>query len=235
MNQDFRTIGPTTLLAPIPAVLLSCRGTEPGFERDNMITVAWAGVVNTDPPMISVSIRPSRHAHAQIVQSGVFCLNLVSRAMCRAADYCGVRSGRDVDKFAQTGLHARTVEGIEDFDAPAVQEAPAFLCCRVKQRLPLGSHDLFLCAVEQVYVSDALFDGDGSLHMERAELIAYAHGEYFPLRARPEGFFGYAVARPEVLERRLGKKPAGAGRGTGTADKPAPKRKKPMPKGGKRR
>lgn len=218
MTQDFRAIGPTTLLAPVPAVLLSCRGTEPGFERDNLITVAWAGVVNTDPPMISVSIRPSRHSHAQIVQSGVFCLNLVSRDMCRAADYCGVKSGRDVDKFRETGLTARAVEG---FGAPAVQEAPAFLCCRVSQRIPLGSHELFLCAVEQVYVRDDLFGEDGSLHLERAGLTAYAHGEYHSLRPQPEGFFGYSVARPEVLARRLGQKRAGG--------------KASAPKGGKRR
>lgn len=209
MTQDFRAIGPTTMLAPVPAVLLSCRGTQPGFERDNLITVAWAGVVNTDPPMISVSLRPSRHSYAQIVQSGAFCLNLVSRGMCRAADYCGVKSGRDVDKFEKTGLTARAVEG---FPAPAIAQAPAFLCCRVRQRIPLGSHELFLSAVEQVYVRDDLFDGDGSLHLERADLIAYAHGEYHPLRPRPEGFFGYSVARPEVLARRLEKPPARSGR-----------------------
>ena len=218
MPNNFRAIGPTTLLAPIPSVMLSCRGTEPGFDRDNLITVAWTGVVNSDPPMLSVSIRPSRHSYAQIVQSGAFCLNLVSRDMCRAADFCGVRSGRDVDKFRETGLHARAVEG---FDAPAVEEAPAFLCCRVTQRIPLGSHELFLCAVEQVYARDDLFDADGSLHLERADLIAYAHGEYHPLRPRAEGFFGYSVARPEVLARRLGQKRAGG--------------KAPAQKGGKRR
>ena len=218
MPNAFRAIGPTTLLAPVPAVMLSCRGTEPGFDRDNLITVAWTGIVNSDPPMLSVSIRPSRHSYAQIVQSGAFCLNLVSRDMCRAADFCGVRSGRDVDKFRETGLHVRAVEG---FDAPAIEEAPAFLCCRVTQRIPLGSHELFLCAVEQVYARDDLFDADGSLHLERADLIAYAHGQYHPLRPRPEGFFGYAVARPEVLARRLGQNRAGG--------------KAPAQKGGKRR
>ena len=218
MPNAFRAIGPTTLLAPVPAVMLSCRGTEPGFDRDNLITVAWAGIVNSDPPMLSVSIRPSRHSYAQIVQSGVFCLNLVSRDMCRAADFCGVRSGRDVDKFRETGLHARTVEG---FDAPAIGEAPAFLCCRVQQRIPLGSHELFLCAIEQVYARDDLFDADGSLHLERADLVAYAHGEYHPLRPRAEGFFGYSVAHPEVLARRLGQKRAAG--------------KAPAQKGGKRR
>ena len=210
MPNAFRAIGPTTLLAPVPAVMLSCRGTEPGFDRDNLITVAWTGIVNSDPPMLSVSIRPSRHSYAQIVQSGTFCLNLVSRDMCRAADFCGVRSGRDVDKFRETGLHARAVEG---FDAPAIGEAPAFLCCRVTQRIPLGSHELFLCAIEQVYARDDLFDADGSLHLERAELIAYAHGQYHPLRPQPEGFFGYSIARPEVLARRLRQRKAPAKKG----------------------
>ena len=99
MGETFRPIGPTTFLSPVPAVLLSCRGTEPGFERDNLITVAWTGIVNTDPPMLSVSIRPQRHSYAQIVQSGAFCLNLIDQPLCRAADFCGVKSGRDVDKF----------------------------------------------------------------------------------------------------------------------------------------
>lgn len=202
MPNSFRAIGATTFLSPVPAVMLSCRGTEPGFDRNNLITIAWAGVVNSDPPMISVSIRPERHSYAQIVQSGAFCLNLIGRELCKATDYCGVKSGRDVDKFKEMNLHAREVEG---FPAPALDEAPAFLCCRVKQRIPLGTHDLFLCAVEQVYVSESLFDEDGSVHLERADLIAYAHGEYHPIRPRPEGFFGYSIARPEVLERRLGK------------------------------
>ena len=215
MANDFRAIGATTFLAPIPAVMLSCRGTEPGFERNNLITVAWAGVVNSAPPMISVSIRPCRHSYAQIVQSGAFCLNLIDQSLCRAADFCGVKSGRDVDKFKEMHLHAREVEG---FPSPALDEAPAFLCCRVKQRIPLGSHDLFLCAVEQVYVKDTFFDADGSLHIGRANLVSYAHGEYYPLKARPEGFFGYSVAREDVLRRRLGApksaaKHAPAGRG----------------------
>lgn len=218
-SSSFRPIGPTTFLAPVPCVLLSCRGTQEGFDRSNLITVAWAGVVNSAPPMISVSIRPERHSYAQIRQSGAFCLNLIGRALCRAADYCGVKSGRDIDKFAELGLHAREVEG---FPAPALDEAPAFLCCRVRQVIPLSSHDLFLCEVEQVYVRDTLFDADGSLHLSRAKLAAYAHGEYYPLASEPEGFFGYSVARPEVLKKRLPAKhqEKGAGR------KPKPTRRK---------
>ena len=201
-RQDFRAIGACCFLSPIPAVMLSCRGTEPGFDRDNLITIAWAGVVNSAPPMVSVSIQPKRHSHAQIKQSGAFCLNLIGQELCRATDFCGVKSGRDIDKFAETGLHAREVEG---FPAPALEEAPAFLCCRVKQVITLGSHDLFLSEVEQVYVKDTLFREDGSIDFARAQLVAYAHGEYFPLGDRPQGFFGYSVAGEEALKRRLGK------------------------------
>lgn len=214
-ESAFRAIGATTFLSPVPAVMLSCRGETPGLERPNLITVAWTGVVNSDPPMLSVSIRPQRHSYAQIRESGAFCLNLIDRRLCKAADLCGVRSGRDVDKFALCGLTPREVEG---FPAPALAEAPAFLCCRVDRVIPLGSHDLFLARIEQVYVRDDLFDADGSLHMARASLVAYAHGEYFPLAPRPEGFFGYSVAREDVLRRRLtepyakGKSPAPGGR-----------------------
>ena len=214
-ESAFRAIGATTFLSPVPAVMLSCRGETPGLERPNLITVAWTGVVNSDPPMLSVSIRPQRHSYAQIRESGAFCLNLIDRKLCKAADLCGVRSGRDVDKFALCGLTPREVE---DFPAPALAEAPAFLCCRVDRVIPLGSHDLFLARIEQVYVRDDLFDADGSLHMARASLVAYAHGEYFPLAPRPEGFFGYSVAREDVLRRRLiepyakGKAPAPGGR-----------------------
>ena len=214
-ESAFRAIGATTFLSPVPAVMLSCRGETPGLERPNLITVAWTGVVNSDPPMLSVSIRPQRHSYAQIRESGAFCLNLIDLRLCRAADLCGVKSGRDVDKFALCGLTPREVEG---FPAPALAEAPAFLCCRVDRVIPLGSHDLFLARIEQVYVRDDLFDADGSLHMARASLVAYAHGEYFPLAPRPEGFFGYSVAREDVLRRRLtepyakGKSPAPGGR-----------------------
>ena len=214
-ESAFRAIGATTFLSPVPAVMLSCRGETPGLERPNLITVAWTGVVNSDPPMLSVSIRPQRHSYAQIRESGAFCLNLIDRRLCKAADLCGVRSGRDVDKFALCGLTPREGEG---FPAPALAEAPAFLCCRVDRVIPLGSHDLFLARIEQVYVRDDLFDADGSLHMARASLVAYAHGEYFPLAPRPEGFFGYSVAREDVLRRRLtepyakGKSPAPGGR-----------------------
>ena len=199
-ENAFRAIGATTFLSPLPAVLVSCKGTQPGFDRENMITIGWAGVVNSDPPMVSVSIRKERHSHAQISQSGVFCVNLTTEALCKATDYCGVKSGRDVDKFKELGLTAFYPEG---FGAPALAEAPLFLCCRVNRVLELGSHDMFIANVEQVYVRDSLFKENGSLKMSDFELICYAHGEYFALRERPIGFFGYSVAKEDIIRRRL--------------------------------
>ena len=197
------SLGPAAMLAPVPAVLLSCMGTGEDA-RPNLITIAWTGTVCSHPPMVSVSVRPDRFSHALIVESGCFCLNLVSRPLCRAADFCGVRSGRDTDKFLETGLHPLFFEG---FHAPAVAEAPAALLCRVKSRLPLGSHDLFLAEIEDVRVSPGLMDGQGRLCLSRAKLVSYAHGEYFPLEKNPLGFFGYSLAREDVLERRMGKPP----------------------------
>ena len=199
-DSAFRAIGATTFLSPLPAVLVSCKGTEPGFDRENMITIGWAGVINTDPPMISVSIRKERHSHAQISQSRAFCVNLTTQSLCKATDYCGVKSGRDTDKFADLGLTAFYPDG---FDAPALAEAPLFLCCRVEKIVELGSHDMFISRVEQVYVRDSLFKENGSLRMTDFELICYAHGEYFALRDRPIGFFGYSVAKEEIIRRRL--------------------------------
>ena len=199
-ENAFRAIGATTFLSPLPAVLVSCKGTQPGFDRENMITIGWAGVINSDPPMVSVSIRKERHSHAQISQSGVFCVNLTTEALCKATDYCGVKSGRDVDKFKELGLTAFYPEGV---DAPALAEAPLFLCCRVNRVLELGSHDMFIANVEQVYVRDSLFQENGSLRMSDFELICYAHGEYFALRERPIGFFGYSVAKEDIIRRRL--------------------------------
>lgn len=204
VSVPFRAIGPSALLSPVPAVLLSCHGSEADSPA-NLITIAWAGTVCSDPPMVSVSIRPQRYSYGLIRQSGCFCLNLVSRKLCRAADFCGVRSGRDVDKFKALGLHTFQPE---DFEAPALAEAPAFLTCRVRQVLPLGSHDLFLASVENVYVQPGLLDEKGALHLERADLVSYAHGRYYGLTKEALGFFGYSVARPQVLSRRLpGRKP----------------------------
>ena len=194
----FRTIGPTTYLCPIPSVMLGCADPENGCEH-NLITVAWTGVVCTRPPMVSVSIRKTRLSHALISRTGEFTLNLVNRRLCESMDFCGVKSGRDVDKFAARGL--TPIPAPELSVAPAVAEAPAFLSCKVQQVIELGSHDLFLAEVKQVSIQDRYFRPDGSIDEEAMELVGYVHGKY---RALSEvlGFFGYSIASPKAKKRR---------------------------------
>lgn len=193
-------LSPGTLLAPLPVVMVSCQGTQPGFDRPNIITIAWTGVVCTRPPMLSISVRPERFSYEQIVQSGAFVVNLVGRSLARQADFCGVRSGREVDKFASQGLTPVPVSSLNQ--GPMIKEAPLSLACRVTQMLPLGSHHLFLASIEQVLVQPSLMDDQGRLCLERAELVSYRHGQYVPT-GDAFGFFGYSVAAPEVLARRL--------------------------------
>lgn len=194
---EYRDLAPTTMLAPIPAVLVSCRA-EGG--RPNALAVAWAGTVCSHPPMLSVSLKPERLSHGLIRESGEFVVNLVDAAHARALDYCGVRSGRDGDKLAACGLRAEPMPGLRL--APALADLPVQLGCTVRQVIPLGSHDLFLAEITGVRVREDLFDEDGSLHLERAGLIGYSHGVY-QRAGGPIGFFGWSVARPDVLEKRM--------------------------------
>lgn len=197
--EKFRTFDPCALLSPVPAVMVSCCAPEEGA-KPNIVTVAWAGTVNTRPPMVSVSIRPERFSHRMIAESGEFVVNLVDTAHCADLDYCGVRSGRDVDKFAVRHLTAMPAVGMTW--APAIAECPAYLACKVRQRIPLGSHDLFIGEVVGVQVRDELFAEDGSLHLEQAGLVCYDHGVY-QRASEVLGFFGYSVARPDVLKKRM--------------------------------
>lgn len=197
--NSFRTFDPCTLLAPVPAVMVSCAGPEESA-RPNIITIAWAGTVNSDPPMVSVSVRKNRFSHHIIKESGEFVVNLVDQERCKAVDFCGVRSGKDVDKWQACGLTPMPAIGMTH--APAIAECPAYLACKVRQVLELGSHDMFIGEVVGVQVRDDLFAADGSLHLEKAGLVAYNHGVY-QRTAEVMGFFGYSVARPEVLARRM--------------------------------
>ena len=197
--MDFRTFDPCTLLCPVPAVMVSCRRPEPDA-TPNIVTVAWAGTVNSDPPMVSVSLRKERLSHGIIRESGEFVVNLVDEPRCRALDYCGVKSGREVDKFAECKLTPMPALSLDY--APAIAECPAYMACKVRQVIELGSHDMFIGEVTGVQVRDDLFAEDGSLHLERAGLVAYNHGLY-QRTAEVLGFFGYSVARPDVFERRM--------------------------------
>ena len=196
--KEFVSLKPGTLLSPVPAVMVSC--ALPG-EKPNIVTIAWAGTVNSDPPMCSVSVRPSRYSHGIIRNSGEFIINLCGEDNLRATDFCGVKSGRDVDKFSACGLTPVAVEG---FSAPAIGECPLYLACKVKSVQPLGSHDLFLGEIVRVGVKKELMDGDGGIDFGKARLVGYNHGVYYQL-GRVLGFFGYSVAAPDVLQRRMEK------------------------------
>ena len=198
-RNTYRILPPSTMLNPAPAVLVSCADPE-NPEKKNMITLAWAGTVNSEPPMVAIGVRKSRYSHGLIDTSGEFVVNLTDEKMSRAVDFCGVRSGRDTDKAGETGLKYMKAEGMTV--APAVEGAPVSLCCRVRQRTELGSHDLFLGEVVSVMVREDLMDESGKLHLEKAGLIVYSHGLYQKLGS-VLGFFGWSVARKEVFERRM--------------------------------
>ena len=176
------------MLYPVPAVMVSCQRAG---EIPNIITVAWAGTVCSDPVMLSVSVRKERYSYDIIRETGEFAVNLVTRDLVRAADYCGVKSGRDVDKFKETGL---TPEKSSHIAAPGIKESPVILECQVKQVVELGSHDLFLAQVAGVTVDTRYMDETGRFRLNDAGLVAYSHGEYFQLGKRL-GKFGYSVEK----------------------------------------
>lgn len=184
----------SALLAPVPPALVTCGSGEAA----NVLTVAWAGLVNTRPPRLSISVRPERHSYPLICESGEFVVNLPTEKLVRAVDWCGVKSGRDVDKFA--AMHLTKLEA-SAVGCPILGESPVNLECRVFQRIPLGSHDLFLADIVAIDVDEALLDGSGRLCLEKAGLLAYAHGEYYSL-GRRLGTFGYTVRRRKNSTRR---------------------------------
>ena len=196
---EFSPLGPTTLLSPVPVVMVSCRENEQC--KPNIITVAWTGTVCTQPPMLSISVRRERYSYDAIVKSGEFYVNFPSQGLLKAADFCGVRSGRDVDKFAACELTPIYTDALAV--APAIAQSPVCIACKVEQVIPLGSHDLILARIVQTFVQKRFIGENGSLELERAQLVAYRHGDYVAL-GKKLGFFGYSVASPKVLKRRMG-------------------------------
>lgn len=179
---------PGNMLYPVPAVMVTVGD---GKDRDNIITIAWTGTVNSDPPMVSISVRKSRYSHELLCENGEFVVNLISRDLCYAMDYCGVKSGRDVDKFREMKLtkgRANTVS------VPVIEESPVNIECRVKQVIELGSHDMFLGEVTSVQVDKKYMDDTGKFDLYQADLVAYAHGQYYSLGDHI-GKFGYSVQK----------------------------------------
>ena len=175
------------MLSPVPPTMV----TVSDGERENVFTVAWTGITNTIPPKTYISVRPSRYSHGIIKKSGVFAINLTTEALVRAADFCGVHTGAKVNKFERCSL---SVERGSEIDCPILRDSPVVLECRVTDVIPLGSHDMFLADIVATDVDEALVDANGKLHLEKAGLVAYAHGDYFSLGKRL-GTFGYSVAK----------------------------------------
>lgn len=189
---------PGTLLAPAPPALV----TSGDGERSNVFTAAWTGIACSEPPMTYVSIRRERFSHGIISETREFVINLPCEAITRATDLCGVRSGRDGDKFALAGL---TREPSHLVAAPTIAECPVALECRVREIIPLGSHDMFLADIVSVGVDPRFVDEKGALHMEKCGLLAYAHGAYFGL-GKQLGTFGFSVRKKPLPSRRPPKK-----------------------------
>ena len=175
------------LSAPLPPVMVTCSDGE----KDNIITIAWTGIVNTVPPKTYISVRPSRHSYNMIKNSGEFAINLTPASLIKTADYCGIYTGAKVDKFERCGL---TKTAASQIKAPLIEECPLALECRVTDIIPLGSHHMFLADIVAVDVEESLLGGDGKLHLEKAGLAAFAHGEYFEL-GKKIGNFGFSVKK----------------------------------------
>ena len=193
----FALLKPGTLLCPVPAVMVSCASEG---EHPNIISIAWAGTVCSQPPMVSISVRKERHSHHIIRESGEFVINLVGRNQLKACDFCGVKSGRDVDKFSACNLTAVPVPEMQY--TPAIGESPLYLACKVEHVLELGSHDAFVARIVGMGVSRDIMDETGKIDLRKADLTSYSHGVYYAL-GDAMGFFGYSVASPDVLDRRM--------------------------------
>lgn len=179
---------PGNMLYPLPVVLVSCAD---GRGRDNILTVAWAGTICSNPPMLSISVRPERYSYAMIEETGEFVVNLTTKKLAYATDYCGVRSGRDVDKWKEMHL---TRERADVVGAPLVGESPVNIECRVTEKRNLGSHVLFQAEVVSVHVEEAYLDEKQKFHLEDAKPIVYSHGSYYALGEKL-GTFGYSVKK----------------------------------------
>ena len=191
MKQEFKG---SEMLSPVPAVMASLgEGDEA-----NIITIAWTGIINSRPPMTYISVRKERHSHDILMKTGEFVINLTTEAILKQTDWCGVRSGRDFDKWKETGL---TKEPASVVKCPMIAESPVNLECRVTDVKELGSHDMFMAEIVKVHVDDSIIDEDGHFDVVRAGLLAYIHGHYYTVNRKPLGRFGFSVMKPKTKKR----------------------------------
>lgn len=191
MKQNFKA---GTMIYPLPAVIVSCGATP---EEYNMLTIAWTGTICTNPPMCYISVRPERYSYDIIRRNGAFVINLTNNNLAFATDFCGVKSGRDCDKFKETGLTPIMSENVA---APIIAESPLSIECKVTEIKHLGSHDMFIAEVVNVVVDEAYLEESGQLNMATMNLIAYTHGQYFDI-SNPKGFFGWTIRKKRRIKR----------------------------------
>lgn len=187
---------PGNMLYPLPAVMVSCADKK---GNENILTIAWTGTVCSDPPMLYISVRPNRFSHHMIEETGEFVVNLTTEKLARATDYCGVRSGKEVDKWKEMGLTRADAVSLEY--APIIAECPVSIECKVTDIRRLGTHDMFLAKVTAVQVSRSYLNEKGKFELNKTGLLAYSHGEYLGLGEKI-GTFGYSVKKKTGKKRR---------------------------------
>lgn len=187
---------PGTLLAPLPVVMASLGETP---EEYNIITIAWTGIINSEPPMTYLSIRKSRHSHQLLQKTKDYVINLPSEDLAFAADFCGVRSGKDTNKFLTQKLTPIPAEVVK---APMIKECPINIECRVVDVISFPSHDMFVSEIIKVHADENLMDEKGRLQFEKARLVSYVHGEYYGLKTKRLGTFGYSIMKAKTRKRR---------------------------------
>lgn len=223
MNEKVDLKG-SVILNPVPVVMVTSRGKD---GKDNVFTVGWVGTVCTKPPMLSISVRPERLSHKYISETMEFTVNLPTSKLTKAVDYVGVRSGKTVDKIKEMNF---TMKEGTNVSSPYIDECPVSIECKVKTVLQLGTHDCFIAEVVGSHVNKNLFDEKGKIHLEKADLISYCHGEYFKMDTNPLGSFGYSVAKKK---KSLQSKSVKAKKDTPTAKSKSSKSKKSFNKKGR--
>ena len=223
MNEKVDLKG-SVILNPVPVVMVTSRGKD---GKDNVFTVGWVGTVCTKPPMLSISVRPERLSHKYISETMEFTVNMPTSKLTKAVDYVGVRSGKTVDKIKEINF---TMKEGTNVSSPYIDECPVSIECKVKTVLQLGTHDCFIAEVVGSHVNKNLFDEKGKIHLEKADLISYCHGEYFKMDTNPLGSFGYSVAKKKKA---LQSKSVKAKKATPTSKSKSSKSKKSFNKKGR--
>lgn len=191
MKRKFK---PNPMLSPVPAVMVTLGQKE----KANIITIGWTGIINSNPPMTYISVRKERHSHRILTEEKEFVINLTTEYLVKETDYCGVKSGRNVDKFAETGLGKTYGEFVA---CPMIEESPVNLECKVKDIIEFPTHDMFIAEIINVHVDEAFIDETGKICLDKAKLISYIHGEYFAHKNSPLGRFGYSIMKAKTKKR----------------------------------